>query len=108
MNYEALRKQVVEVHQHNTQKVVELLRHDFDLSRLGTILDPEVTEIYQRLIPRHAQLCEINQKRRLTETERCDLAVSYASLYPTFGHKGIVIVAAHWLANRPNRQSRDN
>lgn len=108
MNYEALRKQVVEVHQHNTQKVVELLRHDFDLSRLGTILDPEVTEIYQRLIPRHAQLCEINRKRPLTEIECCDLAVSYASLYPTFGHEGIVLVANQWLANRPNRQSRDN
>lgn len=108
MNYEALRKQVVEVHQHNTQKVVELLRRDFDLSRLGTILDPEVTEIYQRLIPRHAQLCEINQTRPLTEIERCDLAVSYASLYPTFGHKGIALVANQWLANHPLRQSRDN
>lgn len=108
MNYEVLRKYDTEIHQANTQKVVELLLRDFDLSHLGTIFDPEVTEIYQRQIPRHAQLCEINQKRRLTETERCDLAVSYASLYPTFGHKGIVIVAAHWLANRPNRQSRDN
>lgn len=108
MNYEALRKQVGENHKYNTQKVSELLSRDFDLSHLETILDPVVTEIYQRLIPRHAQLCEINQTRPLTEIERCDLAVSYGSLYPTFGHEGIIIVAAHYLANRPNRQSRDN
>lgn len=108
MNYESLRIQVAEIHLANTQKVLELLNQDSDLSRLDTILDPEVAEIYQRLIPRHAELCEINQTRPLTEAERCDLAVSYGSLYPTFGHEGIVIVAAHWLANRPNRQSRDN
>lgn len=108
MNYEVLRKQVAENHQSNTQRVVALLQHDFDLSHLETILDSRVAEIYQRLIPRHAQLCEINQARPLTEIERCDLAVSYASLYPTFGHEGIVVIAARWIATRPNRQSRDN
>lgn len=108
MNYESLRRQVAEVHQLNTQKVSQLLDRDFDLSHLDTIIDPEVAEIYQRLIPRHAQLCEINQTRPLTEIERCDLAVSYGSLYPTFGHEGIVVIAARWIASRPNRQSRDN
>ena len=108
MYIESIRKELADRRQENTQKVTELLHRDFDLSHLGTVLDPEVAGIYQRIIPRHAQLCELNQTRKLSELERCDLAVSYASLYPTFGHEGIVIVAAHWLANRPNHQSRDN
>lgn len=108
MNYEVLRKQVAEIHQTNTQKVLELLNKDFDLSHLNTIIDPVTAEIYQRLIPQHAQLCEANQNRPLTEIERCDLAVSYGSLYPTFGHEGIITITAHYLATRPDRQAKNS
>jgi hypothetical protein len=108
MDIERIRGKMEKIHTANTKQVSALITRDFDLSHLNTILDPEVAEIYRRLIPRHAELCELNQTRKLTELERCDLAVSYASLYPTFGHEGIVVVAAHYLASRPNRQARDN
>lgn len=108
MYIESIRKELTDRRRENTQMVVELLRRDFDLSQLETIFSPTIAEIYQRQIPRYAQLCEIDQTRSLTEIERCDLAVSYASLYYTFGHEGIVIVSAHYLATRPHRQSRDN
>lgn len=106
MSIEYWRNKVAEIHKVNTNKVVELILRDGDLTRLDTVLDPEVAEVYRRILPRHAELCELDQERGLNETERAELAVGYASLYPTFGHEGVVKVAASWLATRPVRQAR--
>ena len=106
MNVEYDKRVVDKIHKANTQRVSDLLNRDLDLNNLSTVLDPDVAAIYQRLIPRHANLCEINQKRKLEDSERAELAVCYASLYPTFGDEGIILLAATWIATRPNRQAR--
>lgn len=106
MDEKEIRRIVHEYHQHNTQQVVNLLLADFDLRNLASVLDAETAKIYQRIIPRHAELCRIDQERGLIDKERCELAVGYAALYPTFGDDGIVRVAATWLATKPYRQAR--
>ncbi|MFH0749477.1 MAG: hypothetical protein V1917_01005 [Candidatus Gottesmanbacteria bacterium] len=106
MNAEYDKRAVDRIHKTNTQRVSYLLNRDLDLNNLSTVLDSDVAAIYQRLIPRHAELCEINQERKLDDSERAELAVSYASLYPTFGDEGIILLAATWIATRPNRQAR--
>jgi hypothetical protein len=94
------------IHKQNTENVLKLLRDEFDLTKLDKILDPGTAEIYKRLIPRHAELAELDQKRGLNDVERAELAVSYASLYPTFGDEGIIQIAALWIGTRPKRQAR--
>lgn len=101
-----IKRNTNEFYQKNTRAALKLLEKDADLSRLHTIIDPSVAEIYQRILPRHAELCEINKRRKLTEIERCQLAIGYGSLYPTFGDEGIVILAATWLATKHIRQAR--
>lgn len=105
---EEVRRKAAEIHQHSTKTVVELMRRDCDLHNLYTVLDPEIAEVYRRILPRHAQLCELDQLRGFNAEEKAELAVSYASLYPTFGDEGIVQVTAMWLATRPIRQARNN
>lgn len=101
-----IKRMANERHQKNTLAALQLLQEDADLSRLHMIIDPSVAEIYRRILPRHAELCEIRQRRKLTEIERCQLAIGYGSLYPTFGDEGIVALAATWLATKPTRQAR--
>ena len=71
-------------------------------------MDPETAEIYRLVLPRHAELVELDQARGLNPAEQAELAVGYASLYPTFGDEGIVQVAAAWIATRQARQARGN
>jgi len=111
MNSETLRilkERVAEIHRGNTKKVVNLINRDFYLSNLDTIFDQQIAEIYRKVIPRHSELCELDQSRGLTDVERCELAVGYASMYPTFGHEGIIVVSATYLANRSNRQAKSS
>lgn len=99
--------ELVKRHQEdNTKKVVELLATDTDLRHLDKVLDKETADIYRRVLPRHAELCELDQRRGLNKIEKAELAVTYGSLYPTFGDSGVVEVAAAWLATRPQRQAR--
>lgn len=102
------RRKAAEIHRQYTQKAVDLILKDGDLTRLNSILDPTTAEVYRRALPKHAELCKLDQTRGLNDTERADLAVTYASLYPTFGDEGIVKVAAAWLATKPIRQARGN
>lgn len=106
MGAEDWRDKVAGIHKANTDKVVGLIMREADLTRLDTVLDPQTAEVYRSVLPRHARLCELDQSRGLNEAERAELAVSYASLYPTFGDEGIVQVAAAWLATKPTRQAR--
>ncbi len=102
-----IRRMANERHRKNTLAALQLLEEDADLSRLHTVIDhPTVVEIYRRILPRHAELCEIRERRKLTDTERGQLAIGYGSLYPTFGDEGIVALAATWLATKPIRQAR--
>ena len=102
------RRKADEVHQQNTQRVVELVNKDKDLRNLDKVLDPQTAEIYRRVLPRHVELAELDQSRGLNSNEKAELAVGYASLYPTFGDEGIVQVAAAWIATRQARQARGN
>jgi hypothetical protein len=104
---DAIHEKAGEIHKKNTAKVLELLEKDYDLYNLHTVLDSETAEIYQRVLPRYAQLCEINHQRPLTDVERGELAVGYASLYATFGDEGTLLIAATWLATKPIRQARN-
>lgn len=106
MGIEDLRNKAAAIHKGNTEKVVKLIMRDAHLTHLNTVLDPETAKVYRRVLPRHAELCELDQHRELNEAERAELAVGYASLYATFGDDGIVKVAASWLAMRPQRQAR--
>ena len=58
------------------------------------------------VLPRHVELVELDQLRGLSPTERAELAVGYASLYPTYGDEGVVQVAAVWILTKPTRQAR--
>lgn len=91
---ENIHRRVTEYHQSNTRKVTEMLLRDYDLRNLETVFNPEVAEVYRRVLPRYASLCETNQSRALDEGERALLAVSYASLYVSFGDDGTVAVGA--------------
>jgi|GEM_PF-4181375 len=101
-----IRRMANERHRENTLAALRLLQEDADLSRLHTVIEPTVAEIYRRVLPRHAELCEIRERRKLTDLERCQPAIGYGSLYPTFGDEGIVALAATWLATKPIRQAR--
>lgn len=103
-----VRRRAEEIHRQNTQKVVELVNKDKDLRNLHQVLDPQTAEIYRRVLPRHAELAELDQSRGLNPAEQAELAVGYASLYPTFGDEGIMQVAAAWISTRPDRQARGN
>lgn len=101
-----MRKMANMHHRKNTFAALKLLEEDADLRRLHSVIDPSTAELYRRILPRHAELCEISERRKLSDIERCDLAIGYASLYPTFGDEGIVALAATWLATKPIRQAR--
>ena len=100
------RRKAAEIHQRNTKRVVELINQDGDLRNLDRILDPQTAEVYRRVLPRHVELVELDQLRGLSPTERAELAVGYASLYPTYGDEGVVQVAAVWILTKPTRQAR--
>ncbi|MBU1327518.1 hypothetical protein KKB64_02810 [Patescibacteria group bacterium] len=69
MSAEYNKELVARIHRENAQKAVELLHRDLDSRNLGTIIDPTVAATYQRLIPRHAQLCETDQEKGLDSTQ---------------------------------------
>ena len=95
------------IHQDNASKVVKLIQEGSDLHDLDTVLhDPVTSEVYLKVLPRYAELCDLNQKRRLATDEHGELVVDYASLFAQFGDKGTVRVAAAWLAAGPLRQAR--
>jgi hypothetical protein len=104
---EAIRRKAAEIHKENTRKVAELLQKDYDLHNLHTVLDAETADVYRTVLPRYAELCALDQQRGLTDVERAELAVKYASLYPAFGDEGTVFLAATWLATKPVRQARN-
>ena len=113
MDAESLRKiqqetrSVVDpIQRANTREVCDFMVRDLGLENLGEVLDPVVSKVYQSVIPDYARLCQIGQERQLDEAERALLAVKYASLYPTFGHDGMVTVAATWLLLPDLREKR--
>lgn len=53
----------------------------------------------------YAELCKKGNDK-LSDTERAQLAVYYASLYPIFGDLGTDRVASAWIAAEPIRQAR--
>ena len=106
IDHESIHKRAEAYHQDNTKKVLELLERDFDLHNLDSVFYTDLAEIYRKVLPRYAKLCEINGSRPLDDTERAELAVHYASLYATFGDDGTTTLAAMWLATKPYRQAR--
>jgi hypothetical protein len=106
IDLESIHRRADEYHQGNTKRVLELLQRDFDLRDLESVFNPEVAGVYRTVLPRYATLCETNQSRPLNDGERGLLAVSYASLYASFGDEGTVVLAATWLATKPYRQAR--
>lgn len=108
IEWEEIREVADKVHRENTEKVFELIIKEAHLTNLDKILDPDLAKLYQRILPRYAKLCKLDQQRGLDDTERAELAVNYASLYPTFGDDGIVKIAAAWLVTQSIRQARDN
>ena len=106
MDRAEIHRQAEVYHQSNTQKVMDLLKHDYDLRNLDTVFDQQLSDVYRTVLPRYARLCEMNQTRALDEAERGLLAVSYASLYASFGDEGTVLLGAAWLATKPYRMAR--
>lgn len=82
----------------NTEKALEQLGTSGDLT--GDL------NRYRNLVRGHARVCAINPQD-LSDVDRCEMAVTYAALYPTFGDEGIVKVAAAWIAAEPLRQARE-
>lgn len=108
MNLEQFRPWIDEIHKQNTNKVLALLRTDYDLRNLDSVINPDTAKVYQTVLPKYAKLCELDQLSGLDSTQRAELAVCYASLYYTFGDSGIEKVAAMWIETRPLRLARNN
>lgn len=94
------------IHEANTARVEAMLQEDGDLRRLHTVIDAGTAELYKRLLPRYAELCDIGSRRRLSPRERAEMAITYGSLYYNFGDDGTVRLGAMWLATKPIRQAR--
>ena len=106
IDHEDIRRRANEYHRGNTQRVLGLLHRDFDLRNLESVFGKDAAKVYRTVLPRYANLCEINQSRPLDDGERGLLAVSYASLCASFGDEGTVALGAAWLATKPYRQAQ--
>lgn len=51
------RKKIERLHWQNTEKVVDLLQREYDLTNLHTVLNQQTADIYRIVIPRYTELC---------------------------------------------------
>lgn len=106
-HYEKGFEEVNRIHAENARRVVESILKNADLSGLEKILkDKNLAKLYKENIPRYAELCDLDQKRGLTPSEKAELAVKFGSLYPTFGTEGSAKIAGAWQASKPKRQAK--
>ena len=82
----------------NTQRALEQLATAGDLTG-------DLTQS-RNFVRRHARVCTI-PRYDLSDDDACEMAVTYAALYPTFGDEGIVQVVSAWTAAEPLRQARE-
>jgi hypothetical protein len=105
---ETIHRRAEVYHQENTRKVLALLESDSDLRHLDNVFVTDLDDIYRKVLPRYANLCEIMGSRPLTKEEHAELAIQYESLCTTFGDEGTVHLAIMWLITKPQRQARGN
>ncbi len=84
------------LHQQNTLKVLDMLTRDLNLNHLDKVVDPGTAEIYKRLIPRYAELMQIEGRRPLNEEESGELFFVRGSLFHNFGREGAQKLARTW------------